>query len=371
MRLYKTDYVMIESKEETTVRIFAENDLYQNKLIGYFDFYNMDGWYYDLNGKQKEVQRFSTIMNYLFKQNDMLGWDDSLVEKAKQNAKQMRITESKKRKLELKEADENKAFEMLEGIKQHQEKYIRICESVKNKSDEELNQLVERTFKNASNKTIEAVFNAIQKYNSDEIEVTQEVTEVASIIEMSTKDTETTSSNDNEPEVFYLRNNTFNTYSKAFTHAVQNQMATTMILSSKHPTMTNERLQQLEHSFIFDKTNMSHEDKKYYFNYLESIPNSLDRENRYYKLKSWIDRYEVQQQRQQEEKQRIQNLGLEASKTLDYMVANGLEIKENESYVKYYLNGQDVHTWFSGISADKYHEGIMNLYNNYFKKVSL
>ena len=370
MKMYKTDYVMIESKEETKIRISAENDLYQTKLIGYFDFYNMIGWYYDINGKQKEVQRFSTIMNYLFKQNDMLGWDDQLVEKAKQNAKQMKADENKKRKVELKDVDEKKASDMLEGIKQKQERYISICKNVENKSDEELLQLVERTFKNASKKTIEAVFNAIKQYNTASIEATQEVVEVASEIKNNTEVAEATITTSDEPEVFYLHDNTFNTYSDAFNHAIQKGITTTKILSSKHPSMTTERLQQLESSYVFDKVNMSYGDKKDYFDYLESIPNSLDRENRYYKLKGWIERYEAQQQRQQDEKQRVYSLGLEASETLEYMVSNGLEIKENESYVRYYLNGREVHTWFVGISMDEYHEGIMNTYNRYFDKVS-
>lgn len=369
MGLYNTNFIMVEAKNETKVNIFAENEYYDKVHVAYFDFYFMEGWYYDIDGKQKEVKRFSAIMNYLFKQNERLCWEQVIVEKAKQNAKKIKSDEKKKYLNELKEADEKKASDMMEGIKQYKAKYTNICKSVENKTDEELYHLVVNTFKHASKRTINEVLNIIKSYNDGSVVYLQnEVTEVDPVIEMNTEATETITMNDNDtPEVFHLNNNTFNTYNEAFNHAVQNQITTTKILSSKHPTMTTKRLQQLECSFVFDKSNMSYEDKKDYFDYLEGIPNSLDRENRYYKLKSWIERYEAQQQRQQKEKDRIHNLGLEASKMLEYMVENGLEIKENESYVKYYFNGQDVHTWFSGISTDKYHEGIMNIYNRYFK----
>lgn len=368
MKFYNTNFIMIEAKNETKVNIFAENEYYDKVHVAHYDFYFMEGWYYDIDGKQKEVKRFSAIMNYLFKQNERLCWEQVIVEKAKQNAKRIKSDEKKKYLNELKEADEKKASDMIEGIKQYKAKYTAICKAVENKTDEELYQLVVNTFKHVSKKTICDVFNIIKSYNDGSIvylqnEVKQDITSQA---DNDTKVAENDLNNDTT-EVFYVGDNTFNTYSEAFNYTVQNGITTTKILSSKHPIMTNERLQQLEHSFVFDKSNMSYEDKKDYFDYLEGIPNSLDRENRYYKLKSWIERYEAQQQRQQKEKDRIHNLGLEASKTLEYMVENGLEIKENESYVKYYLNGQDVHTWFSGISADKYYEGIMNIYNRYFK----
>lgn len=369
MKLYNTDYVITEIKDETKIKLFAENEYYDKVQIAYFDFYFMEGWVMDLKGNKKEVKRHSTIMNFLFKQNLNLGWDSRLVEQAKQNAKQIKSDEAKRYKEELKEKDEQKASDMINGIKNYEARYTNICKSVENKTDEELYHLVVNTFKHASNRTINEVLNIIKSYNDGSVVYLQnEVTEVDPVIKMNTEATETITMNDNDtPEVFHLNNNTFNTYNEAFNHAVQNQITTTKILSSKHPTMTNERLKQLEHSYIFDKVNMLHEDKKDYFDYLVSIPNSLDRENRYYKLKSWIERYEAQQQRQQKEKDRIHNLGLEASKMLEYMVENGLEIKENESCVKYYLNGQDVHTWFSGVSVEKYHEGIMNIYNRYFK----
>lgn len=366
MNLYNTNYITIKLQGETKIKVYGENDDYEAVMIGSFDFYYMEGTFYHLNGKSQEVKRFSTIMNYLFKQNDMLFWDESLINEAKNNAKTIKIDEEKERVEEAKKSDDKKASDMINGIHNKEDKYVSICKSVENKSDEELSKLVVNTFKKASKKTLDLVFATIRQYNNGEIVYTQEVTEVNTVNDKNVEVVEVNTTNDNEPEVFYVGNNTFNTYSEAFNYTTQKGITTSMILSSKHPSMTNERLQQLEYSFVFDKVNMSYKDKKDYFNYLEDIPNSLDRENRYYKLKSWIERHEKQQQRQQEEKDRIYNLGLEASETLEYMVANGLEIKENESYVKYYLNGQDVHTWFSGISAEKYHEGIMNIYNRYF-----
>lgn len=369
MKFYNVNFIMIEAKNETKVNIFAENEYYNKVHVAHYDFYFMEGWYYDIEGKQKEVKRFSAIMNYLFKQNERLCWEQVIIEKAKQNAKRIRSDEKKRYLNELEETDEKKASDLLEGIKQYKEKYTAICKAVENKTDEELYQLVVNTFKHASKKTINDVIKIIKAYNDGSIvylqnEVKQDTTP------QTDNDTKVAENdfNSDTPEIFYVGNYTFNTYSEAFNYTIQKGITTTKILSSNHHTMTNDRLQQLERSFVFDKSNMSYEDKKDYFDYLEGIPNSLDRENRYYKLKSWIERYEVQQQRQQKEKDRIHNLGLEASKTLEYMVEeNGLEIKENESYVKYYFNGQDVHTWFSGISADKYHEGIMNIYNRYFK----
>ena len=368
MTLYNTNYVITEIKDETKIRLFAENEYYDKIQIAFFDFYYNEGWVMDLKGNKKDVKRHSTIMNYLFKQNATLGWDSGMVEQAKKNAKQIKLDETKQYNAELKEESEKKASDMIIGIKNHEERYANICKSVENKTDEELLQLVTNTFKHASKKTIEDVLNTIKSYNEGSIvyakkEVAQEV---ASQNESATAVAENTQNN-NEEEVFYLNNNTFNTYSEAFSHAVQNEITTTKILSSKHPIMDNKRLQQLEYSFIFDKSNMSYFDKKEYFDYLGSIPNSLDRENRFYKLKGWIERYEEQRQRKLDEKQRMDKLALEASETLECMVANGLKIVENESMVKWYVSGQCVYTWFTGVSIEEYHSAVMNIHFKYFR----
>lgn len=419
---YTVDYVKFEltGEQNTIIIIKSENEYGMEIKVAQYDFReNGYKFYYDLKGNKKEVARFSTIMNYLFKQKEYLGWDDQLVNTAKENAKRIKLEENKARKQELKQLDEKKASEMLNGIKNNESRYIKICENVKQYDNEKLYTMVQNTFKHASKKVINQVYNAIIEYNENGyIEATNQVettvNEVAVTVEESIQeDTQTTQEttytafnrtfstynqaltycNENDfsseyieevvtmqpslqrneytkeeqKEIFHLYKNTFDTYSQAYDYAIKNVIPVTMIISSKHPTMNNERLQQLQTSFTFDKMNMLYDDMKEYFNYLEPLPDTLDKQDIYYKLRSWINRIESQQKNREETKQRQYELAKRSAELLDYMTSNGLEIKEWYTYTDYYYYGEMVHRWKSGISIEEYTQGVEKVYNTYFK----
>lgn len=425
---YETDYVRfsLEGENKTIVVITAEDSRYREVLVARYNFEdNTYKYYYDLKGNKKEVARFSTIMNYLFKQNENLGWDKTLVDTAKENAKRIKQEEKKAYKQELKQRDESKAKEFINGIMNNEERYINICENMKEYDNEKVYDLVKNTFKHASKKVINEVYNAINEYNTTgkiETIINETMEEVAVTIDNEIQEDtpqtnqETTNqvesitytafnrtfnsyesavqychendfsteyiekvvtrqpsnnnimNNDasNEKEMFHLYNNTFESYSQAYDHAIKNVIPITMIISSKHPSMTSERLKQLHTSFVFDKMKMSYNDMKEYYNYLEPLPETLDKQDIYYKLRSWIQRYESRQKSIEEDKQRKYELAKHSAELLEYMVNNGLEIKEKHTMVKYYYKGEHVHTWFSGISIEEYANGIQKVYDTYF-----
>lgn len=165
-KYYRTDTITFKLKNATTVLIEAKNDFDVIVKVAQFDFRdNGYKFYYDLNGNQKDVKRISTIINYLL-ENGMTWWSQKEINIAKENAKKMKEKEEKKYKLELRERDEQKAKEVIEGIKKENDKYINMCESLKNKDDDILYQLVKNTFKHAKKRVINEVFNTIKEYNS-------------------------------------------------------------------------------------------------------------------------------------------------------------------------------------------------------------
>lgn len=171
-------------------------------------------------------------------------------------------------------------------------------------------------------------------------------------------------------EIFHYYNQTFPSYMDAYDHAIRNYSPVTMVLSSLHPTMSNERLMELEKEYTFSKHNMAITDMLEYFEYISTLPDTLDKEDRYYKLKGWIQRYENKQQSIKEREEYLQSLSIKADEMLKYMCENGLEIVSNECFVKYLLDGEQVHIWFSGISIEEYYKGIENVYNSYFNNES-
>lgn len=407
MNYYNTYSMQFELRDETIVVITAQDDNGFNIKVAQFNFLeNGSKFYYDLKGNQKEVTRISTILNYLFK-NGMQWWSDKEIKTAKENAKRIKSEENKAYKQELKQRDELKANEMIQGIKEHEEKYINICKNIEKYDDEKLFEMVTNTFKHASKKVLNEVYNTINDYNSGKIEIVEVLVEnnEAAIQDTTTLVNESTytvfnrsftsyehavkycnesdfdtdyiekvitvqpSTQVEEPEVFHLYSNTFNTYMDAYNHAINNKIAVTMILSNKHQTMTNKRLQELEKSYVFDKSNMDYDSMKEYYTYLDGLFETLDKQDRYYKLRSWITRHENSMKSKQEEQDRLKMLAQEVSDTLKYMVDNGLEIKEKESYVQWNYNGEKVYSWFSGIHLNEYHKEAMDVYNRYFSEV--
>lgn len=165
-KYYRIDTITFKLKNDTIVLIEAKNDIDVTVKVAQFDFRdNGYRFYYDLDGNQKDVKRISTILNYLLN-NGMTWWSHKEINIAKENAKKLKKEEEKEYKLELREKAEQKAREMIEGIKKENDKYINMCESLKNKDDDTLYQLVKNTFKYAKKKTIDEVFSTIKEYNS-------------------------------------------------------------------------------------------------------------------------------------------------------------------------------------------------------------
>ena len=170
-----------------------------------------------------------------------------------------------------------------------------------------------------------------------------------------------------EKEVFYLYNNTFETYNEAFNYACNNDIPVNMIISSKHPFMTNERLQELEKLYTFAKHSMTYEQVKEYINYLQTIPETLDQQERLYKLKSILQRLENRQRHLQEKEAEQKRMSQEIDTMLKDLYSLGMTKKEYKTHVTYYLNDKEIYTWFSGITTEKMHKELSEVYNKYVK----
>jgi DNA segregation ATPase FtsK/SpoIIIE-like protein len=174
-------------------------------------------------------------------------------------------------------------------------------------------------------------------------------------------------SHNEEKEVFYLYNNTFNTYNEAFNYACDNDIPVHMIISNKHPFMTNERLQELEKLYTFARHSMTYEQAKQYYDYLQTIPKTLDQQERLYKLKSILQRLENRQKRLQEKEQEQKRMLREIDRMINDLYALGMTKKEYPTHITYYLNGKEIYTWFSGITTERMYNELLQVYNQYVK----
>lgn len=164
--LYTTKFVEMKIKNETKIEVFAENEYYEMVKIASFDFYYNEGSYIALNGSNKEVKRFSTIMNYLIKQNENLFWNSTELELVKLNVKNIKAKEYKESKEDAVAKSNNKADEFMKNILNAEERHINICKSCENKTDDELMVLIKNTFKHASKNVLKKVFELIRRYDT-------------------------------------------------------------------------------------------------------------------------------------------------------------------------------------------------------------
>jgi hypothetical protein len=169
-------------------------------------------------------------------------------------------------------------------------------------------------------------------------------------------------------EVYYLYNQTFTTYSEAYNYCITNEYPVTMILSSLHPYMTTERLQELELQYKFSKHNMSITDMKEYFDYIMIQPLSTDQEGRYYKLKGWIERYENKQKSIELKKQHEKEMAIQINNMISDLYSIGMTKKEYEhaNTTWYYLNNELIYNWSSGIPTEKMYNELTEVYNKYY-----
>lgn len=423
-------------------------------LIGRFNFYTKDGFLLLLNGKRKEYTRFQPLMNNFFKYNEMFGWNFQVVENAKAAGKEMIKAEKNATEEGQKEAMTEKAMDYLNKVINGDEIVIKSLQSFKDKTDEELMNIIANSFKGLVTKQLEKdVFNAIKEVLSPAAEVvvsveeTQETTkfiaynrtfstfveayeycktndldylyirevtanqEGMTIRDYTTEDTQTSKTSyivankkfktyteaktyciesdfdpnlmieimieevnasshpsedseniteeTNEPVKYYYYNQTFDTYMDAYNYAIKNMSPVTMVLASNHPTMTNERLMELEREYVFNKRKMAYEDMKEYFAYISELPVSLDQEERYYKLRDMIKRYEYQEQQRQNRESEQRKKAMDIDTMLKGLYELGMDKKEYKDMVVYYMNGEKVYSWMSGISTDKMHSELV------------
>lgn len=176
------------------------------------------------------------------------------------------------------------------------------------------------------------------------------------------------SSQDEEKEVFHLYRNTFNTYQEAYNYAIENDLKLNMILSSKHPFMTNERLQELENIYTFSRHSFTLDKAKEYYNYLLTIPETSDSYERICKLKSIINRLESRQRRLQEKEAEDKRKAQAIDKMLNDLYNIGMTRKEWSTHVTYFLNDQPIYTWYTGITTEKMHKELAEVYSQYYIK---
>lgn len=287
MNLYETKWINTEFKneEQTKVVLWSENYYYNKTVIGQFDFYYNEGYYFTLEGKKVEVKRLSTIMNYLFKCNENLSWDYVKFEIAKSNVKKIKSDEKKEYEMELKQKSLSKIEEFKNGVKKQEEKIIKVCELMVDKDDEYLKTAIKNTFKYADKKQLDEMFEFIRNYEMH-IETKDVVVENLNIEKVDNKITSEKFETKNDK--FYYNKKEFNTYTEAFNY-VCNGLGKAHLIYTNNEILTYDTLLQLENEFINNKRRMNRDSAKIYYKHLETIPNSLDRENVYYKLKHWFN----------------------------------------------------------------------------------
>jgi hypothetical protein len=134
--------------------------------------------------------------------------------------------------------------------------------------------------------------------------------------------------------------------------------------------MTTERLQELELQYKFSKQNMSITDMKELFDYVTVLPVSTDQEERYYKLRSWIERYENKQKSIEQRKQHERNMAEQINIMLSDLYSIGMIKKEYEhvTVTFYYLNGEQIYNWSSGIPTEKMYNELTEVHKRYYKQ---
>lgn len=175
-----------------------------------------------------------------------------------------------------------------------------------------------------------------------------------------------------QTELYQVYNDTFTTYSEAYNYCITNDYPVTMILSNMHPYMTTERLQELELQYKFSKHNMSIADMKELFDYVTVLPLSTDQEDRYYKLKGWIERYENKQRNIELKKQHEHEMAIQINNMISDLYSIGMIKKEYEhsTVTFYYLNNELIYNWSSGIPTEKMYNELTEVYNRHYMKQS-
>jgi hypothetical protein len=241
-----------------------------------------------------------------------------------------------------------------------------VVETAEVNENKQINNITEESYivGNRNFKTYENAYNyCIESDFDPELMITNEAANIEPL-ESITIEQETTE----QTEVYYLYNNEFTTYSEAYNYCITNDYPVTMILSNLHPYMTTERLQELELQYKFSKQNMSIIDMKEYFDYIGIQQISTDQEDRYYKLRSWIERYENKQKSIEQRKQHERYMAEQINTMLSELYSIGMTKKEYEhtNTTWYYLNNELIYNWSSGISTEKMYNELTEVYKMYY-----
>lgn len=357
----------IEGEDQTIIRIYENDEYYNQVRVASFDFRYNEGWFKNVNGKEREVKRFSTIMNYLFSVEENLFWSPGTVETAKNNAKQLKKKMEREYKEELKQRDENKAIELINRINNKDDFFVNQVEKFEAMTQEELLKVVTNTVKKASKKTVKAVMQAIYNLIDKVNNPVQEVEIVATEVETTVKDSNVKINTINENVTYSVNAQSFDTYNEAYNYIISNCIPSTYILNSKS-NITMDQFHELHYTLNNEASKLTIEQLNLLKDHVQSLPYDLDSENALIKINRWIERKERQRHNRDQEKQRQIELAEASYKLVELMKSKGLHSLECDYGWKYEYNGK-VFTLLSrssGVTNETYSDFVNSIYNECF-----
>ncbi|TVY09934.1 hypothetical protein [Paenibacillus cremeus] len=164
-----------------------------------------------------------------------------------------------------------------------------------------------------------------------------------------------------------LYNKTYPTYTEAYQYAIMNQVKTFMIHHEKSP-ITNDRLHELEWQYITAKHSMSLNDALAFLSHLNTLPLSLDIEQRINHLNFIIKHRNESEQRKKQKEQLQSFMYNQINSMIEEMQQKGLERVAISYGIKYTYNNDVLISFIgSGITIEKMYDNVLTVYNEYFK----
>ena len=362
---YKTNYVQFLLKDETNISIMSEDQYYTEKKIGHFDFIYNIGWYYTLEGKQVEVKRFNTILNYFFKVDSNFGWTDKDVIQAKENAKQLKKDMDKQYKNERKAKHEKEAMDFINNRLNNE-----IAEKYQAKSFDELHSLVSNSFRYASKKTIDQVVNALLNYSVDTLETIETIDNAIVSTDNEVVTVKPRLMSFESVEGFTVNSKQFDSYRDAFNYVISNRIDTTYILPVTSNIDTNE-LRDLHYKLSTNPSILTLDELHSFMDHINSMPISLDSEKRLIKIEQWIKRKEQHEINRMNEKERQYNIAKQSYELVELMKSKGLIAIDNDHGWVYEYQGKQykLYSTMSNTSNEKYSQFVNEIYNDCFASV--
>jgi hypothetical protein len=339
----KYSFIRIKQDEHKPyqVNIIAEveeNNYYYTDIIGRFCFYDGEGYITLENGTRKKYKRFSAMLNLIYTIDPVASMDTSLIEEVKQEAKKVNSTQQT----------------------EDTERQVEDTTNYTIKNNNTIQQETETSY-TAYNRTFPTYEQAYQYCVECDLDPSM-IEQVEPITALPDKNNATTE----QPETFHLYKHTFNTYKEAYDYAIKNNITVSMIISSK-ANITNERLQELEREYLFNKHHMAYSDMVEYLNHLQTIPFTIDSKERIDKLKNMIERYKRKQERIKQEEEVLQQMNKEINMMLQDMYKKGMTKRVIGNIItEYSYNNQPIYKWYSGISTKQMYNELLEVYNKHF-----